>query len=436
MGRLAGDSPGQAQPSNLDSNIGLGLSDVVSATTIATNSTTVTTMNAGSTITTKATNASTSPVVNSATTSPATATMSPPVPVPLPSSPTDAMSNHASASISSVDSEVPPPHVPGSPVAYSAVGEYCSVSCRFPFFFLERSHVVLVMGNEDTPLLNVEPRERKLSVSSLNPSSSRFVLRIPLLGRPKVPLEQVVGVVGVKEKERQMGDGRKGEGTEREEVKVGSGGSVPREESTASESSQSPNLSDPQTPPPSAAQAALSAVQVTSEDDVKAELDAPSIPINESSQVATDSRGLESGVNYGWWGYLGWGGGGSSSPQQSSDQDPKENMTSEHPNSSTIATSTSTTSTPTVVISQAQGRTEGAKQGQGQGDAEQQAKEGNPDITVSEYMPSSYTFLMCCAILGISRVCGFYIRLPLGVWVRYGSPTEARTLGWGRWFLG
>ncbi|KAI0665516.1 hypothetical protein C8Q78DRAFT_986317 [Trametes maxima] len=36
--------------------------------------------------------------------------------------------------------------------------------------------------------------ERKPSISSLNPSTSRFTLRLPLLGRPKVPLEQAVAV--------------------------------------------------------------------------------------------------------------------------------------------------------------------------------------------------------------------------------------------------
>ncbi|KAM5531194.1 hypothetical protein V8D89_015164, partial [Ganoderma adspersum] len=50
-----------------------------------------------------------------------------------------------------------------------------------------------------TPQAVVEPHEtnlraagRKPSVSSLNPSASRFTLRLPLLGRPKVPLEQAV----------------------------------------------------------------------------------------------------------------------------------------------------------------------------------------------------------------------------------------------------
>ncbi|KAL4246935.1 hypothetical protein ABKN59_007706 [Abortiporus biennis] len=36
---------------------------------------------------------------------------------------------------------------------------------------------------------------RKASVSSLNPTSSRFMIRIPLLGRPKVPLDEAVAVV-------------------------------------------------------------------------------------------------------------------------------------------------------------------------------------------------------------------------------------------------
>lgn len=37
-----------------------------------------------------------------------------------------------------------------------------------------------------------QPMGRKPSVSDLNPSTSRFTLRIPLLGRPKVPLQEAV----------------------------------------------------------------------------------------------------------------------------------------------------------------------------------------------------------------------------------------------------
>ncbi|KAI0691817.1 hypothetical protein BC835DRAFT_1430723 [Cytidiella melzeri] len=44
----------------------------------------------------------------------------------------------------------------------------------------------------DTPVKTPEVVTRKVSVSGLNPSSSRFVLRIPLLGRPKTPLQEVI----------------------------------------------------------------------------------------------------------------------------------------------------------------------------------------------------------------------------------------------------
>lgn len=44
--------------------------------------------------------------------------------------------------------------------------------------------------------VSVRPRERTLSnLSSLNPSSSRFILSTPLLGRTKVPLDQIVAQV-------------------------------------------------------------------------------------------------------------------------------------------------------------------------------------------------------------------------------------------------
>jgi hypothetical protein len=45
-------------------------------------------------------------------------------------------------------------------------------------------------------------------LSSLNPSTSRFTLSIPLLGRPKMPLDQAVAVVVAE-------DGRKGGGGDR-----------------------------------------------------------------------------------------------------------------------------------------------------------------------------------------------------------------------------
>lgn len=49
----------------------------------------------------------------------------------------------------------------------------------------------------EMPRAEVQPQDgrsmgRKPSISDLNPSTSRFTLRIPLLGRPKVPLQDVV----------------------------------------------------------------------------------------------------------------------------------------------------------------------------------------------------------------------------------------------------
>lgn len=52
------------------------------------------------------------------------------------------------------------------------------------------------------------------SLSSLNPSNSRFTLGLPLLGRPKVPLDQVVKAVAVggDEARKSNGMGSKNEG--------------------------------------------------------------------------------------------------------------------------------------------------------------------------------------------------------------------------------
>jgi hypothetical protein len=48
----------------------------------------------------------------------------------------------------------------------------------------------------NAPVKPLEVVSRKASTVGLNPSSSRFMLRIPLLGRPKTPLEEVIAHVG------------------------------------------------------------------------------------------------------------------------------------------------------------------------------------------------------------------------------------------------
>ncbi|TCD63843.1 hypothetical protein EIP91_004885 [Steccherinum ochraceum] len=85
-----------------------------------------------------------------------------------PTSPLPLATSNTTSTISSVDDEVPP-HKPGNS------------STLLP----ESSSAVLQSQDLSVP-------GRKPSISSLNPSSSRFMLRIPLLGRPKVPLDQAV----------------------------------------------------------------------------------------------------------------------------------------------------------------------------------------------------------------------------------------------------
>ncbi|THH30142.1 hypothetical protein EUX98_g4051 [Antrodiella citrinella] len=96
-----------------------------------------------------------------------------PVPSPLskPASPTSPQileTRNTTSTISSVDEEVPPPKIGNASILPSD------------------SPISLQAQDLNIP-------GRKPSVSSLNPSSSRFMLRIPLLGRPKIPLDQVVG---------------------------------------------------------------------------------------------------------------------------------------------------------------------------------------------------------------------------------------------------
>lgn len=83
-------------------------------------------------------------------------------------SPQVLVTSNTTSTISSVDEEVPTSHAG-------------TTGSLLP----ESSSAVLQSQDFGIP-------GRKPSVSSLNPSSSRFMLRIPLLGRPKLPLDQAV----------------------------------------------------------------------------------------------------------------------------------------------------------------------------------------------------------------------------------------------------
>ncbi|KAI0632593.1 hypothetical protein C8Q77DRAFT_1058430 [Trametes polyzona] len=78
--------------------------------------------------------------------------------------------NNNATSISSVDEEVPRPRF-----------NIDNAATSIPPQAVVESQVVRTV-------------ERKPSISSLNPSASRFTLKLPLLGRPKIPLEQAVAV--------------------------------------------------------------------------------------------------------------------------------------------------------------------------------------------------------------------------------------------------
>lgn len=98
----------------------------------------------------------------------------------------------------------PPQDIPQQKkVDVSAGAKPFTVACPFTIDISVPSSLddsVPVVSSFSPPSPTAVParaRERTLSnLSSLNPSSSRFILSMPLLGRPKLPLDQVVAQVG------------------------------------------------------------------------------------------------------------------------------------------------------------------------------------------------------------------------------------------------
>ncbi|KAI0328822.1 hypothetical protein GY45DRAFT_1280990 [Cubamyces sp. BRFM 1775] len=86
-------------------------------------------------------------------------------------SPPNHRMNSNTTSISSVDEEVPRPRFTSMDNATAVISPHAIVESQV-----------------------AKAANRKPSISSLNPSSSRFTLKLPLLGRPKIPLEQAVAV--------------------------------------------------------------------------------------------------------------------------------------------------------------------------------------------------------------------------------------------------
>lgn len=250
-----------------------------------------------------------------------TPTLTTPVPI-APTTPTDVTSTPAS--ISSVDSEVPPP----------------------------RSDPIM-----PSMMLSAETRERTVSISSLNPSSSRFVLRIPLLGRPKIPLEKVVvpaakGNGKMRAQALSEGDGGGKSGMGREDRLRGDGdviteGAGPRAEPVLSEPAQPQN--PPETPEPCSSEQVPSASQPP-EIDGEVQSDVPVIAADELSRPADPPPASD--ATYSWWGYLGLGAPSPSQAQAQqgpSEEPKKETLTSDRPPTSSSPSTTPAPGSPPVL---------------------------------------------------------------------------------------
>ncbi|OSC98323.1 hypothetical protein PYCCODRAFT_1375428 [Trametes coccinea BRFM310] len=182
-------------------------------------------------------------------------------------SPPNQRLNSNATSISSVDEEVPRPR----------------------FTSLDNTVPVL------TPQAIVESQvtkaaDRKPSITSLNPTASRFTLKLPLLGRPKIPLEHAVAVAQAEDireplrpADEAVAEGGHASGTAPEALsqaantEMAQGGSPP--------SASSPDI--PEQP------AVSQEASPTNDADHHANADATNTHEHRASS---------------WWDYLGWGG--------------------------------------------------------------------------------------------------------------------------------
>ncbi|KAF7965404.1 hypothetical protein HWV62_43696, partial [Athelia sp. TMB] len=134
----------------------------------------------------------------------------------------------------------------------------------------------------------------KVSMSSLNPSSSRFTLGIPLLGRPKVPLDHVVAAMAAV--------GEKDKGATMEST---GHGSAPKADNSA--------IPDAKT----ATEAITDAQATTIAPAESTSSTTASQPNSETIPVTSDEPGDKVDVSStptSWWGYVGWSSANSLAP--------------------------------------------------------------------------------------------------------------------------
>ncbi|KAH9852870.1 hypothetical protein C2E23DRAFT_729846 [Lenzites betulinus] len=120
--------------------------------------------------------------------------------------------------------------------------------------------------------------ERKPSISSLNPSTSRFTLKLPLLGRPKIPLEQAVAVA-------QAEDIR--------EPPSSTKNTAPNEEANANSGTHSETISQEAASRPSRA-----------EEEQPQQVS--SVSIESTNATELDAHNLHEARTASWWDYIGW----------------------------------------------------------------------------------------------------------------------------------
>ena len=187
------------------------------------------------------------------------------------------------------------------------------------------------------PQAVVEPQDakaagRKPSISSLNPSTSRFTLRLPLLGRPKIPLDQAVATAQAEDIREpapaETSQAAKGGLYCRSYIRQGSDNDgAATEAATTDASSSSETEVAPQV---------INVVPPTPDERPPDSATSGSSETRSEEAAETESKpdGAVGSRPASWWDYIGWGGHGedpSAKPSASIDGSPSEDTAKDSP---------------------------------------------------------------------------------------------------------
>lgn len=177
-----------------------------------------------------------------------------------------------SPSVSSVDEEVPRPRI--------VVPSSCS-SPPVTAVVQSQSEEAVTMG-------------RKPSVTTLNPSTSRFSLRMPLLGRPKVPLQQAVPS-SIDDQSGPSIQGPRGQADAAAQYLA---------PETSSLAQVQGDTSSPQSVPPQGPEA--SAISVPDTAEVSAPSEAVKSVSSSENEKTPSVQQTQDSKAASWWDYVGW----------------------------------------------------------------------------------------------------------------------------------